>query len=285
MTDRRTTAANDEASPAPSSAPIEPHHRVRTRSRAPGTSAEVALIGRSLRHAVRDVESMLMAIALPVLLMLMFTFVFGGALDPGGDYVNYVVPGIVLTCAGFGAASTSLSVANDMTSGFVDRLRAMPMRASAVITGHVVASLLKNLFATGVVIAVAVLIGFRPTADLGQWLMTIGLIALYILAITYLFAAIGLASKSAESANGYGFILLFLPYVSSAFVPVETMPGWLTVFADNQPITPIIDALRSLLIGTEMGSSGVLAVGWCAVILGLAAIWASRLFTAKVGRR
>ncbi|WP_338077595.1 ABC transporter permease [Brevibacterium zhoupengii] len=115
--------------------------------------------------------------------------------------------------------------------------------------------------------------------------MTIGLIALYILAITYLFAAIGLASKSAESANGYGFILLFLPYVSSAFVPVETMPGWLTVFADNQPITPIIDALRSLLIGTEMGSSGVLAVGWCAVILGLAAIWASRLFTAKVGRR
>ncbi|WP_226829598.1 ABC transporter permease [Brevibacterium aurantiacum] len=233
----------------------------------------------------RDVESMLMAIALPVLLMLMFTFVFGGALDPGGDYVNYVVPGIVLTCAGFGAASTSLSVANDMTSGFVDRLRAMPMRASAVITGHVVASLLKNLFATGVVIAVAVLIGFRPTADLGQWLATIALIALYILAITYLFAAIGLASKSAESANGYGFILLFLPYVSSAFVPVETMPGWLTVFADNQPITPIIDALRSLLIGTEMGNSGVLAVGWCAVILGLAAIWASRLFTAKVGRR
>lgn len=284
MTDHRTIAANDEASPAPSSAPIQPH-RVRTRSRAPGASAEVALIGRSLRHAVRDVESMLMAIALPVLLMLMFTFVFGGALDPGGDYVNYVVPGIVLTCAGFGAASTSLSVANDMTSGFIDRLRAMPMRASAVITGHVVASLLKNLFATGVVIAVAVLIGFRPTADLGQWLATIALIALYILAITYLFAAIGLASKSAESANGYGFILLFLPYVSSAFVPVETMPGWLTVFADNQPITPIIDALRSLLIGTEMGNSGVLAVGWCAVILGLAAIWASRLFTAKVGRR
>lgn len=260
-------------------------HQPRERSRVRGFSAEAALIGRSLRHAIRDVESMLMAIALPVLLMLMFTFVFGGALDQDGGYVDYVVPGIILTCAGFGAASTSLSVANDMTSGFVDRLRAMPMRASAVITGHVVASLVKNLFATGVVIAVAVLIGFRPTADLGQWLLAIALIALYILVITYLFAAIGLASKSAESANGYGFILLFLPYVSSAFVPVETMPGWLTVFADNQPITPIIDALRSLLIGTGMGNSGLLAVGWCTVILVIAIGWAARMFTARVGRR
>ncbi|GAA1870999.1 ABC transporter permease [Brevibacterium marinum] len=260
-------------------------HQPRERSRARGFSAEAALIGRSLRHAIRDVESMLMAIALPVLLMLMFTFVFGGALDPDGGYVDYVVPGIILTCAGFGAASTALSVANDMTSGFVDRLRAMPMRASAVITGHVVASLVKNLFATGVVIAVAVLIGFRPTADLGQWLLAIALIALYILVITYLFAAIGLASKSAESANGYGFILLFLPYVSSAFVPVETMPGWLTVFADHQPITPIIDALRSLLIGTGMGTSGLLAVGWCTVILVIAIGWAARMFTARVGRR
>ncbi|MGO2859919.1 MAG: ABC transporter permease [Brevibacterium sp.] len=255
----------------------------RTAPRWPQT--EIALIGRSLRHALRDIESMLMAIALPVLLMLMFTFVFGGALDPSGGYVDYVVPGIVLTCAGFGAASTSLSVATDMTSGFVDRLRTMPVRASAVITGHVVASLAKNLFATGVVIAVAVAIGFRPDAEVDEWLAAVALIALYILAITYLFAAIGLAARSAESANGYGFILLFLPYVSSAFVPVETMPKWLEVFADNQPITPIIDALRSLLIGTEMGTAGMLAVAWCAVILGIAVFWAARLFSAKAGRR
>lgn len=284
MPDHRPTIAKDDVPTAGSTAHVSPG-QTRTRNRVSKPNAEAALIGRSLRHAVRDVESMLMAVALPVLLMLMFTFVFGGALDPSGGYVNYVVPGIVLTCAGFGAASTSLSVANDMTSGFIDRLRTMPMRASAVITGHVVASLVKNLFATGVVIAVAVAIGFRPTADLGQWLLTIGLIAFYILAITYLFAAIGLAAKSAESANGYGFILLFLPYVSSAFVPVETMPTWLTLFAENQPITPIIDALRSLLIGTEMGGSGLLAVGWCAVILVLAGVWAARLFNARVGRR
>ena len=255
------------------------------RPRTVGLSSETALIGRSMRHALRDVESMLMAVALPVLLMLMFTYVFGGALDPSGNYVDYVVPGIILTCAGFGAASTSLFVAKDMSSGFVDRLRTLPMRASAVITGHVVASLLKNLFATGVVIVVAVLIGFRPTASLGAWLSAIALIAFYILAITYLFAAIGLAAKSAESANGYGFILLFLPYASSAFVPVDTMPAWLKVFADNQPITPIIDTLRSLLIGTDMAGSGFLAVGWCAVILVLSAIWAARLFSAKAGRR
>ena len=275
ITDTPTTAAT--------TASALPRGVSRTRPR--GLSAEATFIGRSLRHAVRDVESLLMAVALPVMLMLMFTFVFGGALDPDGGYVDYVVPGIILTCAGFGAASTSLSVASDMTSGFVDRLRTMPVRASAVITGHVVASLARNLFATSVVLLVAVAIGFRPSAGVGEWLATIGLVALYILAITYLFAAIGLAAKSPESANGYGFILLFLPYVSSAFVPVETMPRWLEVFADNQPITPIIDALRALLIGTEMGASGYLAVGWCLLILGAAAVWAAVLFRAKAGQR
>ena len=250
-----------------------------------GISTEFALIGRSLRHAIRDVESMLMAVALPVLLMLMFTFVFGGAIDPSGDYVNYIVPGIILTCAGFGAASTSLSVANDMTSGFIDRLRTMPVRSSGVITGHVVASVVKNLFATGIVFSVAVSIGFRPSADVAEWVAVIALITLYIFTITYLFAGIGLAAKSAESANGYGFVLLFLPYVSSAFVPVETMPGWLTWFADNQPITPIIDALRSLLVGTNMGDSALLSVVWCVAILAISIVWTAQLFTIRAGRR
>lgn len=284
-----TSAAPASVSAAPDSpsvaAPASPRPDQNVRTRPHGLTAEATFIGRSLRHALRDVESLLMAVALPVMLMLMFTFVFGGALDPDGGYVDYVVPGIVLTCAGFGAASTSLSVATDMTSGFVDRLRTMPVRASAVITGHVAASLVKNLFATAIVILVAAAIGFRPSAGFGDWLMAFGLVALYILAITYLFAAIGLAAKSAESANGYGFILLFLPYVSSAFVPVETMPAWLEVFADNQPITPIIDSLRALLIGTDMGSSGYLAVAWCLLILALAVVWTGVQFRAKAGRR
>ena len=165
-----------------------------------------------------------MAIMLPVMLMLLFTFVFGGAIDPSGGYVDYVVPGIILLCAGFGAASTAVYVAGDMKAGIIDRFRTMPLRASAVLTGHVVASLLRNLLATGVVIGVALLVGFRPTAGVWGWLGAIGIIALYILAITYLFAAIGLAAKSPEGASGYGFIILFVPYLSSAFVPVETMP-------------------------------------------------------------
>src|SRR5699024_8771173 len=167
--------------------------------------------------------ALLLAGRLPGLLLLLVSVGFGRASCPDGGLVGLVVPGVVLTCAGFGAASTSLSVATDMTSGFVDRLRTMPVRASAVITGHVTASLVQNLFPTAIVILVAVAIGFRPSAGFGDWLMVIGLVALYILAITYLFAAIGLAARSPESASGYGFILLFLPYVSSGFVPVETM--------------------------------------------------------------
>lgn len=275
------TSTIDPTTSRSTTGPSQPATRTSPRR----ASVELTFIGRSLRHSVRDVESLLMSIALPVVLMLMFTFVFGGAIDPGGDYVNYVVPGIILTCAGYGAASTSISVANDMKSGFIDRLRTLPIRASSVITGHVAASLAKNLFATFVVIVVAVLIGFRPTADMGQWLAVVGIISLYILAITYLFAAIGLAAKSPESANGYGFILLFLPYVSSAFVPVDTMPTWLTWLADNQPITPIIDALRSLLIGTPMGNSALLAVAWSLLVLAIAMVWARLLFKAKAGRR
>ncbi|WP_137843060.1 ABC transporter permease [Microbacterium sp. 2FI] len=254
------------------------------RPRISGLTAEAVFVGRSLRHSLRDGESLLMAILLPVMLMLVFTFVFGGALDPSGGYVDYVVPGIILTCAGFGAASTAVYVATDMKAGIIDRFRTMPLRASAVLTGHVVASLLRNLLATGVVIGVALLVGFRPTADLGGWLGAIGMIAAWILAITYLFAAIGLASGSPEAANGYGFIILFLPYLSSAFVPVSTMPEWLQWVADHQPVTPIIETIRGLLMGTPMDGAPWWALGWCAAILVISYAWGAWLFR-RSGRR
>jgi len=255
------------------------------RPRIGGLTAERVFIRRSLTHSLRDGESLLMAILLPVLLMVMFTYVFGGAIAPGGGYVDYVVPGIILTCAGFGAASTSVYVAGDMKAGIIDRFRTMPLRAGAVLTGHVVASLLRNLFATGIVIGVALLVGFRPTADVWGWLGALGIIALWILTITYLFAAIGLAAGSPEAANGYGFILLFLPYVSSAFVPVSTMPEWLQWFADNQPLTPIIETIRGLLMGTPLGSQPWWAIGWCLVILAAAVGWGAWLFRRKAGAR
>ncbi|QEW04147.1 ABC transporter permease [Microbacterium lushaniae] len=248
------------------------------RPRLAGISAERVFVWRSLLRSLRDAESLMMAILLPVLLMLMFTFVFGGALEPGGGYVDYVVPGIILTCAGFGASSTALYVAGDMKAGIVDRFRTMPLRSGAVLTGHVVASLVRNLLATGVVILVAVVVGFRPTASALGWLGALAIIALYILAITYLFAAIGLAARSPEGANAYGFILLFLPYLSSAFVPVATMPQWLQWIANSQPVTPIIETIRGFLFSTGMGAELGWALLWCGLILALSAAWGAWLF-------
>lgn len=243
-----------------------------------GLTAEAVFIERSLRQSLRDGESLLMAILLPVLLMVMFTQVFGGAIDPGGGYVDYIVPGIILLCAGFGAASTAVYVAGDMRTGIIDRIRTMPLRASAVLTGHVVASLLRNLLATGIVIVVAVLLGFRPAGSALEWAAVVGLVALYILAITYLFAAIGLAAGSPEAANGYGFILLFLPYISSAFVPVDTMPAWLQPVARHQPVTPIVETVRALLEGRGPTPDAGWAVSWCLLILVGAVAWGGALF-------
>jgi len=255
------------------------------RPRLRGLTAEAVFVRRSMTQSLRDGESLSMSIMLPVMLMLLFTFVFGGALEPGGSYVDYVVPGIILLCAGFGAATTATYVARDMSSGIIDRFRTMPLRSGAVLTGHVISSLARNLLATAVVIGVALLLGFRPSAGVAAWIGATALIALYILAITYLFAAIGLAAGSPEAASGYGFILLFLPYLSSAFVPVDTMPTWLQWFADNQPITPIIETIRGLLMGTELGTEAFWAIGWCALILAVSVVWGAWLFGRKSGRR
>jgi ABC-2 type transport system permease protein len=263
------------------SAPVAPAPRPRLR----GFTAETVFVRRSMIQSLRDGESLSMSIVLPVMLMLLFTFVFGGALDPAGSYVDYVVPGIILLCAGFGAATTATYVARDMSSGIIDRFRTMPLRSGAVLTGHAISSLARNLVATAVVIGVALLVGFRPSGGLGAWIAATAVIALYILAITYLFAAIGLAAGSPEAASGYGFILLFLPYLSSAFVPVDTMPAWLQWFADNQPITPIIETIRGLLMGTDLGTEPLWAVGWCTLILAVSAVWGAWLFRRRSGRR
>jgi ABC-2 type transport system permease protein len=169
-------------------------------------------------------------------------------------------------------------VARDMTTGIVDRFRTMPLRAGAVLTGHVVASVIRNLVATAIVVAVGLLVGFRPTAGLGGWLGALALITVYILAITYLYAAIGLAAGTPEAAAGYGFVLMFVPYLSSAFVPVDTMPTWLQWIAQNQPVTPIIETIRGLLMGTPLHAEPWWALGWCVAILAIAVAWGAWLF-------
>ncbi|GAB3816463.1 ABC transporter permease [Tessaracoccus terricola] len=236
--------------------------------------SSLVFIRRSLVHSLRDGEGLLMAIALPVFLMLTFVLVFGGAISSGGDYIDYVVPGIILTCAGFGASSTAVSVSRDMTTGAMLRYRTMPISAPTALVGHVVASVVRNLVATAVVIGVGLLIGFRPDAGLAGWLTALGVVTLWILAVTAVFALIGLVAGSPEAANGYGFVLLFLPYVSSAFVPVSTMPGWLQPVAEHQPVTPIIETIRAALLVGE--ARPVAAVAWCVgiiVVAGLLAAW------------
>lgn len=247
--------------------------------------AETTFLKRSILHTIRTPDALIMATVFPIIMMFLFTYVFGGAFDRSGGYVQYVVPGIILLCAGFGAASVAVDVAQDMTTGIIDRFRTMPIRASAVITGHIVTSLIRNLFATSVVIGVAIAVGFRPDASPLEWIGAFGLIALYILAITALFAAIGLAASSPEAASGYGFIVMFVPYVSSAFVPIDTMPSWLQWVARNQPLTPIIETIRGLLTGAPVGGQGGIALAWCAGILLVAAVWTTIVFRAKSGRR
>ncbi|SEC58423.1 ABC transporter permease [Paenibacillus sp. GP183] len=254
-----------------------------SKSAAIGTTIAV-FIGRSIRHSLRNTEALVMAIALPIMLMLLFTYVFGGAIDHSGQYVNYVVPGIILLCAGFGSSSTAVDVAGDMTNGIINRFRTMPIRSMNVIVGHVIASLARNLVATAIVIGVALLVGFRTSAGIVEWLGAFGVITLFILAFTWLYAAIGLVAGSPSAASGYGFALLFLPYLSSAFVPTETMPTWLRGIADNQPITPVIETIRRLLTGAPIQEVAWWAVGWCVFILLGSYGWAWWTFDRKAGR-
>jgi ABC-2 type transport system permease protein len=248
-----------------------------------GTTNAV-FIGRSIRLSLRNTEALIMAIMLPVMLMLLFTYVFGGAIDPSGNYVNYVVPGIILLCAGFGSSSTAVDVATDMTNGIIDRFRTMPIQSMSVVTGHVFASLARNLLATAVVIGIALLVGFRPSASALEWIAALGVIILFILTFTWLFAAIGLVTGSPSAASGYGFILLFLPYLSSAFVPTDTMPSWLQGVANHQPITPVIETIRGLLTGTSIHNHAWWAIGWCITILLVALAWSFVAFHRKARR-
>lgn len=237
----------------------------------------VTLVGRSIRTNVRDLETLLISIVLPVMIMALFVLVFGGALAPGGGYVDYVVPGVVLLCAGYGAALTAVAVAGDMSTGIVDRLRAMPVAASAVLAGHVAAALLRNAVATALVVAVALLLGFAPTAGPGGWLAAAGVIGLYVLALSWLSALVGLLAGGPDAANGFTFGVLFLPYLSSAFVPTDTLPPWLRGFAQHQPVTPVIETVRGFLLSGPTDRLGV-AVAWCVGLLAVSVAGCALLF-------
>ncbi|TQM83024.1 ABC-2 type transport system permease protein [Saccharothrix saharensis] len=242
----------------------------------------MTMIGRSIRLSRRNADTLIMSIVLPLLMMALFVYVFGGAINTGTGYINYVVPGIILLCTGYGAASTAMSVADDMNSGMIDRLRSMPIRSSAVLTGHVTASIARNALSTTVVVGAAVAMGFRPSATPLEWLAAAGLLLLYVLALSWLAAGLGAVAKSVESASAMSFLMLFLPYLSSAFVPTDTMPAFLRGVSEHQPITPIIETVRGLLTGTPIGDRGGIALAWSAGLLLASFTLATALYRRRV---
>ncbi len=241
-------------------------------------SDTVTMIDRSVRLSRRNVDTLFVSILLPLLMMMLFVYVFGGAIETGTAYINYVVPGILLLTTGYGASNTAMAVADDMTKGMIDRLRSLPVRSFAVLTGHVTASVARNAVSTAIVLLAALAMGFRPNASVAEWFGAIGLLALYVIALSWLAAGLGVIAKTVESASTLSFFMLFLPYLSSAFVPPETMPGWLRPISEHQPITPVIETVRSFLTGTPLGSSGWIALAWCGGLLVFSVTFASVLY-------
>ena len=247
------------------------------------------MVTRCTRRSLRDPEAFFTALMLPIVLMLLFVYVFGGALHTGVKYVDYVVPGLIVLCAGFGAGTTAVAVATDMSNGIVDRFRSMPIASSSILVGHIFASLARNLIATALVIGVGLGIGWRPDATPLQWIGAAAMIVGFILALSWLAAAVGLLAGSPEAANSFTFVLMFLPYVSTAFVPAHTLPGPLRAFADHQPFTYIVETMRGLWMGhTSTGAStghdALIAIVWCAGILVTAIFSASWLFRHRTAK-
>lgn len=229
------------------------------------------LIIRSLKHIFRNMDQLLSLVMQPIMFMLLFRYVFGGAIDTGEvSYVNYLMAGIIIQTAAFGATTTAMNVALDLKRGIVDRFRSLPMADSTVLIGHVTADLVRNMISTIIMILVGLLVGFRPTAGLEEWLLAAALLLAFTFAISWLSAILGLLVKTVEAVMWASFVVIFpLTFASSAFVPTDGMPGPLRFFAENQPVSHVIDALRGYTVGTPVGNHGWIAFAWC---LGISAV-------------
>jgi ABC-2 type transport system permease protein len=240
------------------------------------------LTGRSLRHILRSPDTIITTAVTPIAMLLMFVFVFGGAIHAGGGrYVDYLLPGILLITVASGVAYTSYRLFLDQQSGIFERFRSMPIARSAALWGHGLTSLVANLVSLALVVLVALAMGFRSGAGVLAWLAAAGILVLFTLALTWLAVIAGLAAKSADGAGGFAYPLLFLPFVSSAFVPTDSMPAPVRWFAEHQPVTSIVDTLRNLYAEQPVGSEGWLAVAWCVGLLLVAYAVAMRTYRRK----
>ncbi|WP_368297707.1 ABC transporter permease [Cytobacillus firmus] len=242
------------------------------------------LLGRLMCNILRSPDTIITVAITPIMMMLLFVYVFGGSIETGTDnYVNYLLPGILLMAIASGVAYTTLRLFNDVKSGLMARFITMPIKRSSILWAHVLTSLVSNALTVVVVILVALLMGFRSSADILDWLAVAGILGLFTLALTWIAVIPGLKAKSMEGATAYSYPLIFLPFISSAFVPTETMPKIVRAFAENQPVTSIVNAIRILLYEGSVGSDIWIALSWCIGIMVIAYFFATKAFKRQLG--
>ena len=242
-----------------------------------------ALTGRSLRHITRSPDTIITTTIMPIAFLLLFVYVFGGAINSGSDsYVNYLLPGILLITIASGISYTAFRLFLDMKSGIFERFQSMPIARSSVLWAHVLTSLVANLISVVVVVLVALLMGFHSGAGVLAWLAVAGILILFTLALTWIAVIPGLTANSADGASAFSYPLILLPFISSAFVPTDTMPGAVRAFAENQPVTTIVNAIRDLLTQQPVGSDIWIALAWCVGILIVAYTFAMATYRRKI---
>ncbi|KUM35889.1 ABC transporter permease [Arthrobacter sp. EpRS71] len=241
------------------------------------------LLGRSMRHIFRSVDTIITTAITPIALMLLFVYVFGGAIRTDTEnYVNYLLPGIMLIAIASGIAYTAVRLFTDMQSGIFERFHSMPIARSSVLWAHVLTSLVANGLSLVIIVVVALLMGFRSSANVLDWLAVAGILALFTLALTWIAIIAGLSAKSVDGAGGFSYPLIFLPFISSAFVPTETMPGPVRWFAENQPVTSIVNTIQDLLAQRPVGGDIWVALAWCLGILVVSYAFATAAYKRQI---
>ena len=240
------------------------------------------MVGRSMRHIFRSVDTIITVTITPIAMLLLFVYVFGGAIQTDTDnYVNYLLPGILLIAIASGIAYTAYRLFMDMQSGIFERFHSMPIARSAPLWGHVLTSLVSNAISVVVIVLVALIMGFRSSAGVLAWLAVAGILALFTLALTWIAVIAGLSATSVDGAGAFSYPLIFLPFISSAFVPTDSMPPVVRAFAENQPVTSIVNAIRCLLAGQPVGNEIWVALAWCVGIMLVAYVFAMRTYKRK----
>lgn len=241
------------------------------------------MLGRSMRHILRSMDTIITVAVMPIAFMLLFVYVFGGAIQSGTDnYVNYLLPGILLIAIASGISYTAYRLFIDMQRGILERFHSMPIARSTLLWAHVLTSLVSNAISVVIIILVALTIGFRSSAGVLSWLSVAGILALFTLSLTWIAVLAGLSAKSVDGASAFSYPIVFLPFISSAFVPTESMPPAVRAFAENQPVTSIVEAIRSLLSGRPAGNDIWIALAWCVGIMVVAYVFAMKAYEKHV---